>query len=319
MLLAQVRQGDSQRHDDGRDELETLRREVQPQGDGDDETVDYAARHRADDLERDAAAAEDRLADDERSEADDDVGGLLILREDRARERRDGVRGAQADRDGHARVDGARAHHVGVIARGADGEPQPCAQKQDQQHAHHRRDGRGEDELIRRRAAEEIPEHGENRVGLEHVHVGRKTHHREVHRVKSGVRDDAREDGRHAQPRLQQSGDEARRGTGQHGQRDPKDRVPRHGQHGGHRAAQRERSVRGHIRDIQDAEAQKQRHRDKSIDKAQLQRAGDDIHTQHVQFSFYPILSTRRPQGTAPRGRCGSCCFGYAAVSTSTT
>src|SRR5699024_9342449 len=36
---------DGQRHDDGGDQLEALRRDVGPQGQRDDETVDHAARH----------------------------------------------------------------------------------------------------------------------------------------------------------------------------------------------------------------------------------------------------------------------------------
>ena len=52
-------------------------------------------------------------------------------------------------------------------------------------------------------------------------------------------------------------GDKARRRTGQHGQRQPQERVARHGGGGRHGAAQRERTVGGHIGDVQHAEAQK--------------------------------------------------------------
>ena len=88
-----------------------------------------------------------------------------------------------------------------------------------------------------------------------------------------------REDGRHAQAGLQSGCDEAAK---PHRPAMARNRIPAPGARprrrvAEHRAAQGEGAVGSHIGDIQDAEAQKQRHSHQCVDEAKLQRAEDDV------------------------------------------
>lgn len=95
------------------------------------EAVDDAARDGGHSLDPHAAAAKERLADDERGQADDDHAGAevdvrraLVLGQHRAGQRGHGVGDAKAHRDGEGCVDGGRTDHVRVIAGSADGQAQ---------------------------------------------------------------------------------------------------------------------------------------------------------------------------------------------------
>ena len=68
-----------------------------------------------------------------------DIKGLLLLGHQAAGQRREGVGDAQAHGGGEGGIDGGGAHHVRVIARCPDGEPQPRAQKQRKKHDHRQR------------------------------------------------------------------------------------------------------------------------------------------------------------------------------------
>ena len=249
--------GDGQRHDDGGNQLETLRRDVGAQGQRDDEAVDDTACHSRRGLGPHAATAKQRLANDEGRQADDhhagaqvDVGRFLVLGQYGAGKGRHGVGNAQANRDGERRVDGGGTHHVGVIAGGADGKAHPGAQEQDQQQADDHGDDRGHQQLVREHIAKKRLRHCKDGLRFQHWHVGGKAHNRQVDGVQPRVGDDAGEDRRHAQAGLQSGCDKAGSRTGGNSQKQTQHRVP------GHRGGSRDRAPQGkgavgtHIGDI---------------------------------------------------------------------
>ena len=277
-LGAQRRCRDGQRHDDGRDQLQTFRGDIGTQCQRDDKAVDHAARHGGHSLDPHAAAAEERLADDEGRQTDNDhagaevdVGRALVLRQHRTGQCRHGVGDAKPHRDGEGRVDRGGAHHVGVITGGADGQAQPGAQKRDEQGADGHRDNHCDQQLGGGTLAESALRRRKDGHGLEHRHIGGKAHDRKVYRIKPRVGDDACQNGGHCQPRLQKRRDKACGGTGQHGQRQPQKWVAGHSGGGRDGTAQRESAVGRHIGDVQHAEAQEQRHRNQRVDEAKLQ------------------------------------------------
>ena len=261
--LLDARRGNGQRHNDGRQELQALDgHDLRVEYDGVDEAVNDRAENRGDDALFDASAPEQRLADDEAGEADDDdaragvdVHSLLILADDRAGERREHVGKAQADRDRERRIQGRGAHHVGVIARGADGKTHARAEKQHQQKTGQKRDKRCEQQLVPLAADAGLAQHREDGLAAKQALVGFPAHGHQVHGVKAGVRDDAGEDRRHAELRLQKRGDKARARAREHRGEDGEDRVSR-GRHGdGHGRAEDEAAVGRQIGDVEDAVA----------------------------------------------------------------
>lgn len=143
----------------------------------------------------------------------------------RAGQRGHGVGDAETHRDGEGGVDGRRTDHVRVIAGSADGQAQPSAEERDEQRADHNGDKRRHDELIGCALAKNALCSGKDCFGFQHGHVGGEAHDRKVDRVQPRVGDDARQNRRHSELCLQKRGDKARRHTGQHGQRQPQERV----------------------------------------------------------------------------------------------
>ena len=291
-IVLHIRRGDGDGDDDGGDELEVLGRDVQPQRQRDDQAVDDAAEHDADDALADPAAAAGKdLADDQTRQRDRDHAGaevdvaeLVVLTDQAAGERREGVGEAQADRDGDLGVDGGGADHVETVARRADGKSERRAEKPDEHDRDHTQQQREQHQRAPLAAAGECLEQRKDRIAPRDGHVGRKAHDREVDRIQAGVRDDAGEDALHAEARLQKGGDEAREHTSSHGRRQRQKRMPRDGEHRAHGAAERKAAVGREVCNVQDGKADEQRQRDEAVNQADLKRGLQ--HCQHKRPSF---------------------------------
>ena len=141
--------GDGHCHDDGGNQLHGGGGHVEPQRHRHDKAVQAASEHHAQNAAQHGALAHQRLADDEGSQCNGhhagahvDITAFLVLCQQPAGQRTQRTGYAQTHRDGKGGVDAGSPHHGGVIAGGADGKPQPRAQK-----AQHRRAGDGNDNL----------------------------------------------------------------------------------------------------------------------------------------------------------------------------
>ena len=126
-----MRHREEDRHDDGREQLEVVRVELQPEDDDHDRIVDHAAEHHKQQPDgKIAALREDRvaehLADDDRGESNDDraaahadIRRALILGHQTAREGNHAVREAESDDLHRLNVDALCAAHRRVGAGGA--------------------------------------------------------------------------------------------------------------------------------------------------------------------------------------------------------
>ena len=222
------------------------------------ETVEDAARHYRNGSPEHGAPAHDGLTDNQAGQADDhdsgaavDVSCLLGLAHYCAGQAGEGVGHAQADGDGEIGVDGGGAHHVPVVAGGADAEAQPGAQEGHQQHTRQHGDPPGEEDGVPVAADAGGAEEGEDGILLEQGLVGLPAHGHEVYGIQPRVGDDARQDGGHSQLGLEEGGDKPGAGPGQHGGGDGQEGVSRGGEGHRHGAAQDETAVGGQVGDVQ--------------------------------------------------------------------
>ena len=139
--------GDGHCHNDGRNQLHGGGGHVEPQRHRHDKAVQAAAEHHAQNAAQHGALAHQRLADDEGSQCNGhhagahvDITAFLVLCQQPAGQRTQRPGYGQTHRDGNGGVDAGSPHPGGIIAGGADGKPQPRAQK-----AQHRRAGDGND------------------------------------------------------------------------------------------------------------------------------------------------------------------------------
>lgn len=278
----QIRNGYCKHHNHGGDELEHERGHIQPQRDSVNKAENDSAQHHADRAPEHAAAPHDGAADEQRRQRDRDharaevyVHGFLRLRHKAAGQRRERVCGAQPDSGCKRRIDGRGAHHNGVIARRADGKPEPRAQEKREQHE--REDDRrsGDRELVaacERSARERRLCGGIDRVRLVEVQKRRAAHHGNVHGIERRVDDDARKETVDAHARLQQRDNEAGAHARRHrrAQRQPRMTGERDDSPDG--GTESEAAVGGHIADVEHGIAQIQRQRRKRAGQTQLKR-----------------------------------------------
>ena len=90
-VLFQGRGRNGQRHNDGRNQLQALAGNIGTQGQRNDKAEDHAARHSRSRFDSHTAAAKQRFANNQRSQTDDhhasaqvDIGGFLVLSQNRA-------------------------------------------------------------------------------------------------------------------------------------------------------------------------------------------------------------------------------------------
>ena len=176
------------------------------------------------------------------------------------------------------------------------------AKKQAQQHRRKSGNDDRKQQLIPRSADAGVARQREHGVGAEQALIGLPPHRHEIHGVKSRIRHNTREDARHAEVGLQKGGDESRARAGEHRRGDGEERMSRRRQADGNRRAENEAAVRREVGNVEDAVAQKQRQRDRRVQKAQLQGGlRDDEHGVALLSGFGPPTFV----GGLPR-----CCFG---------
>ena len=202
----------------------------------------------------------------------------MALRQQAAGQTREGVGHAQTHDGGEGGVDGGGAHHVGVVAGGADSKTQPRAQEQCQKRHHQRHGHQSHHQLIlvgQERALQQRLGLGEHGLGFIHVQQGGAVHDGDIDGVEAGVDDDARQKAVDAHFRLQQGGDEAGEHAGGHGGQNGQIGMPRDGHRGAHGGAQSKAAVGGQVADVEHGVAQKQRQHRQRADKPQLKSGLD--------------------------------------------
>ena len=268
--------------DDRRHQLQHKRRHIQPQRDGIDQPEDHRAQNRTHRAQKDSAAAENRAADQQRGQRDGDhtlpdvdIRRLLILREQAAGQRRKAARGTQADRSGHGRVDGRRAHHVGIIAGRADGEAHAGAkeQRQKQYDQHHCRK-RGQQLILpsERRTGQRSFHERKHRLRLVETQKRRAVHNGNVDGVQRRIDDDPGKQTVDAHARLQNRHDQPGHQSRAHRRKNGQHRMARHGCDRAGHSAEREAAVRRQVADVQHRVTQIQRQYGHRADKPKFQR-----------------------------------------------
>ena len=278
----QVGAGDGDHDNHGGDQLQHGGRHIEPQGDRIDQAEDEGAQHHADGALRNAPAAHEGAADQETRQgdshhagADVDVHGLLGLGQEAAGEGGEGVRHAEADGGGEGGVNRRGAHHVGVVARGADGEAETRPQEEREEDDHQDDGDEGDEELIlagKGGAFQEGLRLGEDGLGLVHVQEGGIAHDGDVDGVEGGVHDDAGEEALDPHAGLEEGRDEAGDDPGAHGGRKGQPGVAGDGDDSAHAGAEGEAAVRGQVADIQHRVAQEQRKNGQGVDQAEFKR-----------------------------------------------
>ena len=122
-----------------------------------------------------------------------------------------GVGNAKPDDRCECGVNGGRAHHIGVVAGGADGKTEPGFQEEAEEDAHkHDRDDRDGELILSGKggAREQVFHVGKDARRLIHIENRRAAHDGDIHRVERSVDDDAREQAVDAHFRLQHGGHE---------------------------------------------------------------------------------------------------------------
>ena len=279
-LKVGTRDGD---YDDrGGDQLQHGGRHVEPQRDCIHQTEDEGAQHHTDGALRNAPTAHEGATDQEtgkgnrhHASADVDVHGLLGLGQKATGKGGEGVRHTEADGGGEGRVDGRGAHHVGVVARGADGETETRAQKE-REEDDHQDDGDECDEKFilpgESGALQEGLRLGEYGLGLVHVQQGGIAHDGDVDGVEGCVHDDAGKKALHTHPGLEKSRDKAGDDSGTHGGRKGQPWVPGDRDNSTHAGAEGEAAVRGQVADIQHRVAQEQRKYGQGVNEPEFER-----------------------------------------------
>ena len=280
-LALEVGAGDGDDDDHRRDQLQHRGRHVEAQGDGIDQAEDERAQDHADGALRNASAAHEGAADEEACQGDGhhagsdvDVDGLLGLGQEAAGEGREGVGDAEADGGGEGGVNRGRAHHVGVVARGADGEAEARAQEEREEDNHENHGDEGHQELILGRqggSLQEILRQGEDGLGLVHVQERGIAHDGDVDGIEAGVDDDAGKEALDPHAGLEQGRDEARDDARKHRGRQGEPGVAGDGNHGAHTGAEGEAAVRGQVADVQHRIAQEQGQNGQGVDETELQ------------------------------------------------
>ena len=262
-LPLEIRHGQERGHNHGGEELEIVRVELEPEDEHHNEVIhDAAEDDKAQAHGEVAALAEERvaqhLADDDGGEANDnraaahvDVGKALVLRHQAAGERDHAVGERQAEHLHGIDVDALRAAHRRVGARGADGAALLGAEVPVEERDEHGR----EQQTLPDRAGHAAQRQKQAVLIRVDRGIGLHAHDAQVDRVERELRQDAGEDGRNAELRVQQAGHETREQTRDHGREQRRPCRPAgDDEHDRHGAAGGERPVDRQIGDIEQAE-----------------------------------------------------------------
>ena len=259
-LAFEIRNGYSQNNDNRRNKFEHERRHIEAERNRINETENERTENHSDKLNGDFSFARENAADKKRrkryrdhARADVYIDGLLRLREQTTRKGGKSICDAKPHNGGKRRIYRRRAHHIGVIACGANRKPEFGFEEKRQDHANgDYGDSRDYKFVLSRQksAVQKIFCLCENGVGAVHAELRGLAHDRDIHRIKRGVDDYSRKQAVDAHFSLQKRRYKARNKPCRHGGGNGKIRVTRYCDDRADGCSESEAAVGGKVADV---------------------------------------------------------------------